>query len=186
MNIAITGATGFTGGHLARRLAAGGDTVRAHVGDMVDGLPDGPFGVVFVAYNTFFSLLTAERQQGCFTAVAGRLAPGGSFVVEAFVPDARQQRGSGVDVRSVTADRVVLSVHTSDPTRQTAEGQYVDITEAGGVRLRPWSIRWSTIEQLDAMAAAADLDLAHRWADFDRSPFTADSPRHVSVYANRG
>ena len=29
MRVLITGATGFTGGHLARTLAAGGDTVSA-------------------------------------------------------------------------------------------------------------------------------------------------------------
>ena len=33
------------------------------LGDMVDGLPPGPFTLVFVAYNTFFSLLTEERQR---------------------------------------------------------------------------------------------------------------------------
>ena len=164
----------------------GGNLVHSVLGDMVTDLPAGPFALVFVAYNTLFNLPSEELQRACLHAVASRLAPGGYFVVEAFVPDPAHDPASSVDVRSITADRVVLSLSTSDPSRQVAEGQYVDITEAGGVRLRPWSIRWSTIEQLDAMAAAADLDLAHRWADFDRSPFTADSPRHVSVYANRG
>jgi SAM-dependent methyltransferase len=169
------------------RMAAkpGGGLVHRHVGDMVDGLPDGPFGLVFVAYNTFFSLLTAERQQACFTEVSRRLAPDGCFVVEAFVPDAGNERTSGVTVRSVSADRVVLSVNTSDPVRQVAEGQYVDITEAGGVRLRPWSIRWASPGQLDAMAHAAGLTTAARWAGFDRAPFSDDSERHVSIFRPR-
>jgi hypothetical protein len=149
---------------------------------MVDGLPDGPFALVFVAYNTFFSLLTEERQRACFAEVARRLTPGGCFVVEAFVPDAGDRRTSGVTVRSVAADRVVLSVNSSDPARQVAEGQYVDITESGGVRLRPWSIRWSSPGQLDAMAAAAGLQLVERWADFDRSKFSDESERHVSIF----
>lgn len=163
----------------------GGNLVHSVLGDMVTDLPAGPFALVFVAYNTLFNLPSEELQQACFHAVASRLAPGGYFVVEAFVPDPAHDPASSVDVRSITTDRVVLSVSTSDPSRQVAEGQYVDITESGGVRLRPWSIRWATVEQLDAMAAAAGLDLAHRWADFDRSPFTPESPRHVSVYANR-
>ena len=33
MNVLVTGATGFTGGHLARRLVTQGDTVRAVVRD---------------------------------------------------------------------------------------------------------------------------------------------------------
>ena len=163
----------------------GGNLVHSALGDMVADLPAGPFALVFVAYNTLFNLPSEALQQACFHAVASRLAPDGVFVVEAFVPDPAHDPASSVDVRSITADRVVLSVSTSDPSRQVAEGQYVDITESGGVRLRPWSIRWATVEQLDAMAAEAGLDLAHRWADFDRSPFTPESPRHVSVYANR-
>jgi SAM-dependent methyltransferase len=163
----------------------GGDRVHAHVGDMVDGLPDGPFALVFVAYNTFFSLLTTERQQACFAEVARRLGPNGCFAVEAFVPVSSDERTSSVTVRTVAADRVVLSVSTSDPSRQVAEGQYVDITEAGGVRLRPWSIRWSSPGQLDAMAAAAGLELTDRWAGFDRSPYSDESERHVSIFRAR-
>lgn len=166
------------------RLAAkpGGELVVTLVGDMAEDLPDGPFAVVFVAYNTLFNLPSAERQLACFRAVAARLTRGGTFVVEGFVPDTGTKPESQVSVRSVTADRVVLSVSTSDPADQRAEGQYVDITESDGVRLRPWSIRWATPEQLDAMAAAAGLTLVERWETFAGSPFGPDSPRHVSLY----
>jgi SAM-dependent methyltransferase len=164
---------------------AGGDAVHAHVGDMVDDLPAGRFALIFVAYNTFFSLLTVERQQACFLAVAQRLAPNGCFAVEAFVPEAGDARTSSITVRTVAADRVVLSVNTSDPGRQMAEGQYVDITETGGVRLRPWSIRWASPGQLDDMAAAAGLSLTDRWAGFDRAPYSDESERHVSIFRAR-
>ena len=160
----------------------GGERVDVVVGDMVDDLPDGPFSLVFVAYNTLFNLLTAERQQACFHAVAARLTVGGAFAVEAFVPEVQPDAASNVSVRSVTADRVVLSVSTSDHAAQTAEGQYIDITEAGGVKLRPWSIRWATPAQLDEMAAVAGLHLTDRWTGFERTPFGPDSSRHVSVY----
>ena len=169
---------------MLQRMAAkpGGGDVHARVADMVEGLPDGPFAVVFVAYNTFFGLLTEERQTACMRAVADRLAPGGHFVIEAFIPDPHHSPSSTVSVRSLAVDRVVLAVSTSDPDSQRAEGQYIDITEAGGVRLRPWSIRWTTVEQLDEMAAAAGLHLAHRWEAFDRSEFDTGSERHVSAY----
>jgi hypothetical protein len=135
-----------------------------------------------VAYNTFFSLLTQPRQQACLHAVAARLRAGGVFAIEAFVPEVDASPTSSVSVRSVAADRVVLSVSTADPERQLAEGQYVDITETGGVRLRPWSIRWATPAQLDEMAAEAGLRLTDRGSGFDRAPFGPDSARHVSVY----
>lgn len=164
------------------RAKPGGDAVTTVEGDMVDGLPDGPFALVFVAYNTFFALLTAERQAACFHAVATRLAPGGSLVIEAFVPDVDHDPARSVTVRTLDADRVVLSVSVADPAAQTAEGQYIDITESGGVRLRPWRIRWAAPAELDEMAAAAGLRLGTRWAGFDRAPFGSESARHVSVY----
>jgi SAM-dependent methyltransferase len=158
-------------------------SVETHLGDMVDDLPDRPVDLVLAAYNTFFNLLAAGRQQGCFTAVAQRLVPGGRFVVEAYVPERDLAAGSQVTVRSRTVDRVVLSVSQHDPDRQQADGQYVEFTEAGGIRLRPWAIRWASPEELDRMAAHAGLWLESRWTDMGGTPFTTGSPQHVSVYA---
>ncbi len=36
--------------------------------------------------------------------------------------------------------------------------------------------------ELDLMAQLAGLTLRERWADWDRAPFTSDSPGHVSVW----
>ncbi|HEY5663987.1 MAG TPA: class I SAM-dependent methyltransferase [Ilumatobacter sp.] len=157
-------------------------TVEVVAGDMVTGLPDGPFSLVFVAYNTIFNLGTPAGQAACFEAVAARLATGGRFVVEAFVPDDPPRRGDDISIRSLAADRVVLSVSRHDPDRQVAEGQFIEFTEAAGVRLRPWSIRYATPDELDAMAGRAGLALEHRWEAFGRREFHSESPRHVSVY----
>ena len=115
------------------------------------------------------------------------LVDGGRFVVEAFVPPEPEPGGSPrrsgvVGVRSLSADRVVLSVDTTDPGAQRSEGQYVEFTEAGGVRLRPWSIRWSTPAHLDEMAGRAGLHLEHRWADPTGTVFDGEAERHLSVY----
>ena len=167
---------------LARLAANDPDgLVTGILGDMVDDVPDGPFAVVLVAYNTLFNLLSAERQQDCLTRVAEVLAPDGCLVVEAIVP--QPHHGSQVSVRTLTADRAVLSVSVHDATGQRAEGQFVELTEAGGVRLRPWSIRYSAPDELDAMAARAGLALRHRWGGFDQGAFGDDSAVHVSVYA---
>ena len=170
-------------GAMLERMGAkpGGAAVEAVPGDMVaPPVGGGSFSVVLVAYNTLFNLIDVADQQRCLTAAADRLAPGGSLLVEAFVPEPGRV-ASATTPRSITADRVVLSVSRSDPDRQEALGQYIDITEAG-IRLRPWHIRWSTPEQLDAMAASAGLVLADRWADWRRTPFHADAPVHVSRY----
>lgn len=160
----------------------GGGRVAATLGNMTGPLPDGPFTLVFVAYNTLFNLTDARSQTACFEVVAGALAPGGRFVVEAFVPDLERSSGSDVSVRSLTADRVVLSVSVQHPEQQLAAGQFVELTEAGGVRLRPWSIRYAGPAELDSMAESAGFRLEHRWRSFAREPFADDSERHVSVY----
>ena len=163
--------------------------VRRRLGSMAGPLPPGPHRLVVAAYNTLFNLTSESTQAGCFREVASVLTPGGRFVVEAFVPDRSPtrstSRSSDVSVRSLTADRVVLSVSREDPEQQIAEGQFVELTEGGGVRLRPWSIRYSSPTELDRMAAGAGFELEHRWASFDRSPFHDDADRHVTVFRLR-
>ncbi len=181
-----------TSAAMLERLTAAdaGGSVTVVTGDMVDDIPDGPFDVALAAYNTLFNLVEPAAQQRCFSAVAAALEPGGVFVVEAFVPgtgaepgtDPEVGAGSSVEVRSMAVDHVVLSVSRHEPGEQRAEGQFITFTESGGVRLRPWMVRWATPAQLDAMAGAAGLTLAERWADMAMSPFTDDSAHHVSVY----
>jgi len=155
-------------------------------GDMVADLPPGPFSLAVVAYNTLFNLTAEGEQEACFAAVAERLAAGGRFVVEAFVPEEPPRSGDDVAIRTLAADRVVLSLSRHDPERRLAEGQFVELTEAGGVRLRPWSIRYRSPEELDAMAAAAGFDVEDRVEDATGTAFDAErSARHVTTYRRR-
>lgn len=158
------------------------ERVRIVVGDMVDDLPDGPFDLVVVAYNTLFNLTDDERQSTCVTRVAERLRPGGRFVVEAFVPDAGDERTDSVTVRHLDVGRVVLSASVHDAVAGTAAGQFIELSEHGGVRLRPWMVRYRTPAELDSIAAAAGLELEHRWSAFGRHTFDEHAHRHVSVY----
>jgi len=159
--------------------------VTVETGTMEGPLPGGPFGLVFVAYNTLFNLTDRDRQLRCFASVAEVLTPGGRFVVEAFVPWPAPDRDDEVSVRSLTADRVVLSVSVRQHDLQIAEGQFVEITEAGGVRLRPWSIRYAAPAELDEMAGAAGMEVEQRWESFAQDAFSAESERHVTVYRLR-
>src|SRR5579859_580739 len=69
------------------RSKPGGDRVTVTIGDMADVAVDGPFSLVYVVFNSFFALLTQPDQVRCFENVSRRLAPGGYFVVECFVPE---------------------------------------------------------------------------------------------------
>lgn len=168
------------------RAKPGADRVHLVLGDMAELRVDPPrghdgFGLVVVAYNTFFNLADAADQRRCLARVAAVLAPGGSLVVEAFVPDDDAAAGGALEVRTVEADRVVLSASRHDPLGQLVRGQHIEVTEAG-IRLRPWQVRYLRPDQLDALAADAGLGLVGRWAGWRHEPFDDTSTVHVSQY----
>jgi SAM-dependent methyltransferase len=172
---------------MVERLRAkdGGAAVTVTVGDMseLDLEAPQPFALVFVAFNTLFNLPTEAAQQRCLSRVAELLAPGGRFVLEAFVPrdDVGAHAEASVTPRRIAADEVVLTVSTVDPVAQTISGQHVHLREAG-TRLRPWHLRYATPTQLDDMAAQAGLVLEQRCAGWAGEPFDGTSAVHVSTY----
>jgi SAM-dependent methyltransferase len=159
-----------------------GDAIALRVGDFADVAVDGTFRLVFVAFNTFFALLTQEDQLRCMANAAARLAPGGRFVIEAFVPDlARFDRGQRTASERIGTDIVELEVSTHDLSRQHVTSAHVLLRESG-TRIYPVQIRYCWPSELDLMARLAGLELEHRWAGWRRAPFTADSTGHVSVW----
>jgi SAM-dependent methyltransferase len=164
------------------RAKPGGDRVPVTIGNFADADVTGEFSLVFVVFNTFFMLFTQDEQVRCFRNVAKRLAPGGVFLLEAFVPDlTRFTGGQANKVTSITTDQVSLDMSQHDPVRQHVLSQKVFITD-GSIRLYPIQIRYTWPSELDLMAQLAGLQLRDRWGGWRREPFTAESGRHISVY----
>ncbi|MFF5985702.1 hypothetical protein [Prauserella flavalba] len=156
-------------------LAHGGPAL-----DMADVPVDGRFRLVYVVANSFFALLTQARQVDCFRAVAGALEPGGSFVLECFVPDpSRFDRQ--VQTLAVTEDSASYEIARHDPVNQRVHSQHVTVDEQGH-RLRPVTLRYAWPAELDLMAQLAGLQPGQRYGDWDRGPFDATSTKHVSIY----
>ncbi|HEX9258965.1 MAG TPA: class I SAM-dependent methyltransferase [Acidimicrobiales bacterium] len=167
---------------MLERLASRCPKVHRHLGDMSAALPGGPYSLVFAAINTLFNLDTEDAQRRCLANVAAALSPDGRFVVQAFVPDVSPIPYSKVELRSMTAEAVVLTVSTTDPEEQTSGGHFVELRDGEPVRLRPWRVRWASPSQIDEMATSAGLVLDDRWERWDGSPFGSDSTHHVSIY----
>lgn len=164
------------------RAKPGGDTIALTVGDFADVAADGSFRVVVVVFNTFFALLTQDEQLRCMTNATARLEPGGRFLIEAFVPDlTRFDRGQRTASERVGTDLVALEVSTHDISRQHVTSAHVLLRESG-TEIYPVQIRYCWPSELDLMARLAGLELEHRWADWRRTPFTASSTGHVSVW----
>jgi SAM-dependent methyltransferase len=164
------------------RAKPGGERVTVTIGDFAEVAVEGTFHLVFVVFNTFFGLLDQEAQVRCFQSAAAPLAPGGAFVIEAFVPDpTRFSGGQHLGTREVTADSLRLDASTHDPVAQRVRTQHVFLDERG-IRLYPVQIRYAWPSELDLMARLAGLTLAERWSGWRREPFTPAAGRHVSVY----
>ena len=165
------------------REKPGGEGVQVHLGDFSEVDVDGPFGLIFVVFNTIFALPSQDAQISCFRTVAERLAPGGAFVIEAFVPDmqrydAYQQR---VESGQIALDAVHLEISRVDPVGQVIHGTRVVLGE-NGTRLFPLLLRYAWPSELDLMARMAGLRLREHWGGWRHEPFGARSDKHVSVY----
>ena len=164
------------------REKPGGDRITVTQGNFAEVPVEGKFALVYIVFNTFFMLLSQEDQVQCFKNVAQHLAPGGCFVLEAFVPDLSRFTGGQVNwATKVTADEVLLDVGNHDAAAQRVRGQKIVITE-GNVRLYPAQIRYCYPSELDLMAQLAGLRLRERWANWKREPFTSESKQHISIY----
>ncbi len=164
------------------RAKPGADRVQVVEGDFADvgALVDGPFDLVFVAFNTLFELTSQEAQVRCLRSAAGVLAAGGVLVVEAFVPEVTQLEQT-VTVTDIGEDFVRLAATRHDPPSQTTATQYLTV-RPGGVELDAWTIRYATVPEIDLMAQLAGLRMRERWGGWRREPFAASSAHHVSVY----
>ena len=154
------------------------------LGHMVRDMPEGPFSVVLLAYNTLFNLLNADEQHECLRAATARLAPGGHIVVDCFVPAGELPHYIAPHLQRTTPNGVVINEADIDIAQQRVDGVFTEVRNDGTRIERPWKIRYSSLAEIDAMAILAWLNCEHRWSNYARDPFTGDSARHISVYGH--
>jgi SAM-dependent methyltransferase len=164
------------------RSKPNGDQIPVVVGNFADIAVEGSYALIYVLFNTFFALLTQEEQLRCFRNVARHLSPQGSFVIEVFVPDlSRFSDRQAVRAVSTSENEVRLDVSQLDPVNQQIISQHVVLTEQG-IRLYPVKLRYVWPAELDLMARLAGLQLRHRWGNWRKAVFSADSGKHISIY----
>ncbi len=164
------------------RAKPGRTVIPVTMGDFGDFSLESRFTLIYVPFNTFFGLLTQDDQVQCFRAITRHLTPDGAFVTEAFVPDlARFDRRQPVSAIRIEPDLVSLEVTKHDQAAQSIDSQHVILRE-GGIRLHPVRLRYAHVSELDLMARLTGLRLRERWADWDRTHFSGDSGKHISVW----
>jgi SAM-dependent methyltransferase len=158
----------------------GSEAIDVTIGDMTSARVDGSFRLVYLVYNTIGNLLSQDDQVECFCNAAAHLEPGGCFVVEVIVPPLRRlPPGESSLVFTLTPQRV--GYDEIDVANQLGVSHHIWFREDGPQKFAtPWRLVWPA--ELDLMARIAGLRLRERWGDWDRSPFTGDSMKHVSVW----
>lgn len=162
------------------RRQPGGGSLPVTLGDFATTSVAGRYSLVYLLRNTITNLTTQDAQGACFRNAANHLAPGGYFLIENYVPQL-QRLPPGETMRVFAAEPNHLGVEDYDPDAQIAVSTHYWIID-GAVRTLSSSHRYVWPQELDLMAKIAGLTLSYRWADWDRNPFTTNSPSHISVW----
>jgi SAM-dependent methyltransferase len=146
----------------------------------------GTFSLVYLVYNTISNVTTQDGQVDVFRNAAAHLRPGGYFVVEVGVPELRRlPPGQGTVPFAVSPDADkggYVGFDQYDVATQQFSSNHVTVSPDGTGVFRRFPFRYVWPSELDLMARIAGMTLKHRWADWDRSEFTAESTKHVSVW----
>lgn len=167
---------------MADRLRAKDPAFRVEIGDMATTRVAGEFTLVYLIFNTIANLLTQAEQVECFRNAARHLSPGGRFVIELWVPELRTlPPGRGASIGRT--DPGYIQLDTYDVLNQRVVSHHFWFDEDGReAKMFRTPHRYIWPAELDLMAQLAGFDLESRHADWVGTPFTADSPSHVSTY----
>jgi SAM-dependent methyltransferase len=162
------------------RRKPGSEAITTAVGDFAETVVAGEFSLVYVVYNSICNLLEQSEWVQSFRNAARHLSPGGRFVMELWVPDLRRfPPGAAAVPFDVSPHH--LGFDTLDVANQRGVSHHYFFRDGQVERLQG-EFRYAWPAELDLMAQIGGMTLRERWADWDRSPFTSDSPKHISVW----
>lgn len=181
-----------SGIELSRAMAArvsgkpGGEAVDVVIGDMTTARAGGQFSLVYLVFNTISNVVTQDGQVEVFRNAAAHLGSGGLFLVEVGVPSLRcLPPGQDTVPFAVVPGREgggYVGFDQYDVVTQRFTSNHVTVSPDGTGRFRRVPFRYAWPAEMDLMARIAGMSLKFRWADWDRSEFTVDSTKHVSVW----
>lgn len=162
------------------RKKESGDPIKVEIGDMVSTLMPGEFSLVYLVFNTIDNLVTQEAQTACFVNAARHLIPGGRFLIETQIPPV-QQIPFGQTKLAFACSEEHVGVDEFDFASQKYTSNHVWMNADKHEFLSiPFRYAWPS--EMDLMAKLAGLELEHRWADWERTPFSHLSQSHISVW----
>lgn len=167
------------------RAEPGGTAVPVTIGDFATTRVPGTFDVAYPVFDTVMNLTSQDAQVDCFRTAAAQLEPGGCSVVAVGVPELR---------RLPPGQEAVPGARAAAGVRRVRRGDAVGRLAPRGGRGRPGHLPRDPLPvrlagragphgpaRRDAAAGAVE-----RWSGWERSAFTGESRRHVSVWEKTG
>jgi SAM-dependent methyltransferase len=162
------------------RRKPGAEAITTTVGDFAETVVPAQFSLVYVVYNSICNLLEQSEWVQTFCNAARHLRAGGRFVMELWVPDLRRFP-PGAAAMTVDFTPHHVGFDQLDLANQRGVSHHFFIRD-GEVLHSDGAFRYAWPAELDLMAEIAGMTLVERWADWDCSPFTGESPKHISVW----
>jgi len=163
------------------RRKSGAQAITTTVGDFAETVVEGTFALVYVVFNSIGNLMEQSEWVQAFRNAARHLQPGGRFVMELWVPDLRRFPPGAIAVPFDVSPHH-LGFDTLDLATQGCVSHHYFFRDDGRTEYMEFRGRYGWPAELDLMAEIAGMTLVERWADWDRSPFRSESPKHVSVW----
>jgi SAM-dependent methyltransferase len=159
----------------------GAAAVPVTIGDMTSTRVPGVYSLVYLVFNTIMNVTTQDEQVAVFANAAAHLIPGGRFVVEVGLPAVSGlPAGELGRVFDVSPGHVGIDT-IDDPVGQITSSHHWSLID-GQWRQSSAPYRYVWPSELDLMGRLAGFRLEHRWAGWDKAPFTGTSTSQVAVY----
>lgn len=159
-----------------------GGTVTAHLGDFRDVRVPLTFDVALIGCNTLFMVPDQDDQVATLQTMRDHVGDEGRVVVEAYTP-LQFHALDGPSTTSWYLDDESMVVDTTYPDRVRQFVFVIHHRIGPGIFERTTEFsRYAWPAEIDLMARLAGLTLDQRYENWQRSPFTGTSSRHVSVY----
>lgn len=161
-------------------------------GDMSDFDLGRQFGLVFVAYNSFWLLRTEAVQQKCLECALRHVVPGGAIALDLFPPlpdDYVGEEGITQYVAMAYKGQTLVRVKDYAWNARTRLGlsdvRYYGEKRTGSARRLlaqfRYALRLAPPERVRALLARSGLELVETYGTYERDPLEPTSPRAIYV-----
>ena len=146
------------------------------------------YGLIFIANNSFFHLLSNEDVRACLTCVRQHLSREGRFIIEVFVPTLTKLLGDG---RTFRAFRTYEDPERCEEITVSEASSYDNVTQikhirwtyegakSGVISEETLELRMFFPQELEAILQLSGFRIDTKYGDFDRQPFGPASTRQI-------